>query len=195
MFEDFFVSQAAQQAGIADQLGLSRHIVAVSNTRTIGKRDMIHNDALPHIEVDRQRRRRFLRSLAAVEFLRRPVHRFISDHDPAEVRRRLIEPLLHARDHRRRLKPVLRTAGRDRMRSGIEVASRQGPSLARKERVNPGRVAGLRRGVLEVTVGNAVLLQELAHYQKRRLLEQLRNRLPGTTLTDLRFRAGVISSP
>lgn len=54
------------------------------------------------------------------------------------------------------------------------------------------RVAGLRRGVLEITVGNAVLLQELAHYQKRRLLEQLRSRLPGTTLTDLRFRAGVI---
>jgi predicted nucleic acid-binding Zn ribbon protein len=54
------------------------------------------------------------------------------------------------------------------------------------------RVAGLRRGVLEVVVGNAVLLQELAHFQKRRLLEQLRRRLPGTTLTDLRFRAGVI---
>jgi len=54
------------------------------------------------------------------------------------------------------------------------------------------RVAGLRRGVLEVTVGNAVLLQELAHYQKRQLLEQLRIQLPGTTLTDLRFRAGVI---
>jgi predicted nucleic acid-binding Zn ribbon protein len=54
------------------------------------------------------------------------------------------------------------------------------------------RVAGLRRGVLEVMVGNAVLLQELAHYGKRRLLEELRRRLPGTTLTDLRFRAGVI---
>jgi predicted nucleic acid-binding Zn ribbon protein len=56
-------------------------------------------------------------------------------------------------------------------------------------------VAGLRRGVLEVTVSNGVLLQELAHYQKRQLLEQLRRRLPGTTLTDLRFRAGVIKSP
>ena len=54
------------------------------------------------------------------------------------------------------------------------------------------RVANLRRGVLEVVVGNAVLLQELAHFHKRRLLEQLRSRLPGTTLTDLRFRAGVI---
>ena len=52
------------------------------------------------------------------------------------------------------------------------------------------RVSGLRRGVLEVEVDNAVLLQELAHFHKRRLLEQLRRRLPGTTLTDLRFRAG-----
>jgi predicted nucleic acid-binding Zn ribbon protein len=54
------------------------------------------------------------------------------------------------------------------------------------------RVAGLRRGVLEVTVGNAVLLQELAHYGRPRLLAELRRRLPGTTLTDLRFRLGVI---
>ena len=54
------------------------------------------------------------------------------------------------------------------------------------------RVSALRRGVLEVVVGNAVLLQELAHYHKRRLLEQLRGRLKGTPLTDLRFRAGVL---
>jgi hypothetical protein len=52
----------------------------------------------------------------------------------------------------------------------------------------------MRRGVLEVIVGNAVLMQELAHFQKRRLLEQLRSRLPGTTLTDLRFRAGVVKA-
>ena len=44
------------------------------------------------------------------------------------------------------------------------------------------------RGVLEVVVGNAVLLQELAHFHKRRLLEQLRGRLPNTPLTDLRSR-------
>jgi predicted nucleic acid-binding Zn ribbon protein len=54
------------------------------------------------------------------------------------------------------------------------------------------RVAALRRGVLEVVVGSGVLLQELAHFHKRRLLEQLRGRLAGTTLTDLRFRAGVV---
>ena len=54
------------------------------------------------------------------------------------------------------------------------------------------RVGAVRRGVLEVMVANSVLLQELAHYHKRRLLEGLRGKLPGTTLTDLRFRAGVI---
>ena len=40
------------------------------------------------------------------------------------------------------------------------------------------RVGKLRRGVLEVLVDNGVLLQELAHFQKRRLLEQLRACLP-----------------
>lgn len=54
------------------------------------------------------------------------------------------------------------------------------------------RIGALRRGVLEVVVDNAVLLQELAHYHKRRLLEALRKRLPNTPLNDLRFRAGVL---
>src|SRR5687768_6674615 len=52
------------------------------------------------------------------------------------------------------------------------------------------RVAGLRRGTLEVLVANAVLMQELAHFRKRKLLEGLRAALPGTAITDLRFRAG-----
>jgi urease subunit alpha len=48
-----FVSGAALDAGIARALKLSRHLVAVSNTRGgIGKRSMIHNHALPAIEVD-----------------------------------------------------------------------------------------------------------------------------------------------
>lgn len=54
------------------------------------------------------------------------------------------------------------------------------------------KVGALRRGVLEVVVGSGVLLQEMAHYHKRRLLVELRRRLPGTTVTDLRFRAGVV---
>jgi predicted nucleic acid-binding Zn ribbon protein len=52
------------------------------------------------------------------------------------------------------------------------------------------RVGTLRRGVLEVYVDNAVLLQELAHFHRRRLLEQLRSRLPGTSITNLRLRIG-----
>ena len=54
------------------------------------------------------------------------------------------------------------------------------------------RVGALRRVTLEVVVDNAVMLQELDHFHKRRLLEQLRRRLPDTPLTDLRFRAGVL---
>jgi predicted nucleic acid-binding Zn ribbon protein len=54
------------------------------------------------------------------------------------------------------------------------------------------RVEALRRGVLEITVGNAVLLQELTQFHRRRLLEGLRRKLPDTSLTDLRFRAGVM---
>jgi predicted nucleic acid-binding Zn ribbon protein len=60
------------------------------------------------------------------------------------------------------------------------------------DRAEQTQVSRLRRGVLEIIVGNGVLLQELAHYHKRRLLEELRRRLPGTTITDLRFRNGVV---
>ena len=58
------------------------------------------------------------------------------------------------------------------------------------EHASHSRVGNLRRGILEVEVDSAILLQELAHYHKRRLLEQLRENLPGNTLTDIRFRAG-----
>jgi predicted nucleic acid-binding Zn ribbon protein len=65
-----------------------------------------------------------------------------------------------------------------------------GPQIATASRVN-----NLRRGILEVIVGNGVLLQELAHFRKRELLEQLRGCLPEVMITDLRFRAGVIKDP
>jgi predicted nucleic acid-binding Zn ribbon protein len=57
------------------------------------------------------------------------------------------------------------------------------------------RVGKLRRGVLEVLVDNGVLLQELAHFQKRRLLEQLRACLPDVNFQELRFRVGVWEHP
>jgi urease subunit alpha len=47
-----FVSEAAQAEGIRDTLGLAKQTVPVTNTRSIGKRDLKLNDALPRIEVD-----------------------------------------------------------------------------------------------------------------------------------------------
>ncbi len=47
-----FVSQAAFDAGIAEQLQLSKTVIAVKNTRNLRKADMIHNSATPKMEVD-----------------------------------------------------------------------------------------------------------------------------------------------
>ncbi len=49
-----FVSQAGLDAGIGSRYGLSKRLVAVRNTREIRKKDLIHNDWLPRIEVDAQ---------------------------------------------------------------------------------------------------------------------------------------------
>jgi urease subunit alpha len=45
-----FVSQASLEK--SRQLGLIKRIIPVSNTRTIGKRSMVLNNAVPHMEVD-----------------------------------------------------------------------------------------------------------------------------------------------
>jgi urease subunit alpha len=47
-----FVSRAAYEQGIAQRLGLAKQVVPVQHCRTIGKQDLIHNQALPDIEVD-----------------------------------------------------------------------------------------------------------------------------------------------
>ena len=47
-----FVSQAAYDAGIARELGLAKTVIPVRNTRGLRKRDMVHNGATPHMEVD-----------------------------------------------------------------------------------------------------------------------------------------------
>ena len=49
-----FLSRAAADAGVADTLGLKRLVGVVRDTRSIGKADMIHNAARPHVEVDAQ---------------------------------------------------------------------------------------------------------------------------------------------
>jgi urease subunit alpha len=47
-----FVSQAAMDTDIEMRLGLAKQVVAVKNTRNIGKKDMILNDATPVMEVN-----------------------------------------------------------------------------------------------------------------------------------------------
>jgi urease subunit alpha len=49
-----FVSQAGLQAGIPERYGLAKTVSAVKNIRTVGKRDMVHNDYAPRMEVDAQ---------------------------------------------------------------------------------------------------------------------------------------------
>src|SRR6056300_1497810 len=47
-----FVSKAAQDEDIAKKLGLAKHTLAVENTRTISKKDMVFNNYCPDILVD-----------------------------------------------------------------------------------------------------------------------------------------------
>ncbi|MDQ2094446.1 urease subunit alpha [Rhodalgimonas zhirmunskyi] len=47
-----FVSEAAQAEGVGKSLGLAKQTLAVKNTRGIGKRDLILNNATPEIEVN-----------------------------------------------------------------------------------------------------------------------------------------------
>ena len=49
-----FVSQAALQAGVGGRYGLHKTLSAVKNIRGVGKRDMIHNNIAPRMEVDAQ---------------------------------------------------------------------------------------------------------------------------------------------
>jgi urease subunit alpha len=47
-----FISQAAFAAGLPQKLGLKKIAAEVRSCRRIGKKDMVHNDAVPKIEVD-----------------------------------------------------------------------------------------------------------------------------------------------
>jgi predicted nucleic acid-binding Zn ribbon protein len=78
--------------------------------------------------------------------------------------------------------------GRKNDRMLLEAAWAQ---AAGEQLIKDTRVMGVKRGVLEVEVRNAVLIQELTHFHKRGLLGKLRKSLPAITLTDIKFRAGV----
>ena len=47
-----FVSGYAAENGLEESLGLTKPLVAVRNTRSLGKKDLIHNDLLPDVKVD-----------------------------------------------------------------------------------------------------------------------------------------------
>ncbi|AEV60653.1 urease subunit alpha [Pseudomonas ogarae] len=49
-----FISQAAAEAGLPEQLGLKKKIAVVKGCRDVQKTDLIHNDYLPSIDVDPQ---------------------------------------------------------------------------------------------------------------------------------------------
>jgi urease subunit alpha len=50
----FFLPKVAIDSGVPSLLGLKKRVGLVSGTRTIGKKDLIHNHYQPHIEVDPQ---------------------------------------------------------------------------------------------------------------------------------------------
>ena len=50
-----FVSQAGLAAGIGGRFGLQKNLVAVKGCRSVTKASMVHNSALPHMEIDPQR--------------------------------------------------------------------------------------------------------------------------------------------
>ena len=54
------------------------------------------------------------------------------------------------------------------------------------------RAGAVRRGVLEVIVGNSALVQEMS-FQKKRLLSRLAELLPEEKIRDLKFRVGPLT--
>ncbi|MFL5328205.1 MAG: DUF721 domain-containing protein [Gemmataceae bacterium] len=75
----------------------------------------------------------------------------------------------------------------ERLRLEEAWAAAAGPEYAGKT-----RVAAMRRGVLEIEVAPGALLQELASFHKRRLLEAMKREMPSAVFKDIRFRAGLM---
>jgi predicted nucleic acid-binding Zn ribbon protein len=79
--------------------------------------------------------------------------------------------------------------GRRQDRLRLEEAWRQS---AGEQIAGATQLGSLRCGTLEVVVGNPVLLQELASFRKRQLLQALQERIGTQRITDLRFRLGTV---
>ena len=55
------------------------------------------------------------------------------------------------------------------------------------------RTGKLRRGTLEITVANSMLIQEFT-FQKGTLLKSLQQKLPDENIRGLRFKVGVVAA-
>jgi predicted nucleic acid-binding Zn ribbon protein len=89
----------------------------------------------------------------------------------------VVAQLLSRRGYARELSPAVE-----------QQAWRDAVGAALAEHTRPGCT---RRGVLEVTVRNSTIVQELV-FQKSQLIQTLSERLPEAEISDLRFRVGVI---
>jgi len=47
-----FVSKASMESGFIERIGLQKNVLPVQRCRNISKKDMVHNNATPKIEVD-----------------------------------------------------------------------------------------------------------------------------------------------
>ena len=47
-----FMSSLAIDAGVPERLGLRKHVLPIKSVRSLRKKDMVRNNALPHVEVD-----------------------------------------------------------------------------------------------------------------------------------------------
>jgi len=82
---------------------------------------------------------------------------------------------------------TLRGWGRRSARLHLERAWAEAVPMNHREQT---RVLCLKRGVMEVEVNDAVLMQELSSFHRRKLLEKLKKSLPNEHVKDLKFRAG-----
>jgi len=105
-----------------------------------------------------------------------------------EVRR--ADPVFHLRNALDRF--VVRT-GLTMQISASELernwVSILGPSKARMT-----TVGAVRKGVLQVTVGNSGLLEELELFRKAEILKRLRSSPVGSKIRDIRFRIGKVQA-
>jgi predicted nucleic acid-binding Zn ribbon protein len=85
---------------------------------------------------------------------------------------------------------VRRGYGRELSSAIEEEVWRQAVGEVLAQHSRPGQT---RRGVLQITVRNSTVLQELI-FQKSELLQTLAERLPDAGIRDLRFRVGVVDA-